>query len=547
MSEILAHIATNTDSSKNPGNSVLSECARTIMRIEANEQLRVIGINILGKFLTNKENNVRNVALNQLKEVVDIDYNAVQKHKQTITECLKDHDLQIKKQALDLIYAITNHSNVKSIVKELTNYLLSSDTEFKKELANKICQICEKYAPNKKWHVDTVVKVLTLSDGLCREEYISQIITIIATTPELHTYSVTKVYFALKENLNQIGLVQLGVWLVGEFGEMLVNGTCKNPDGNPLIVADSEIIGVMEQIFRDHNKKGERSDIIIMWTLTAISKLSIRIGQTNPMDAQDSVQQIGARIKKLLVSNQNHMNVEIQQRACEFLQILEPAWDVERSTIFEPMPFKGDENMLVDARDRAALDADEGDNQLLMGFDSQPTTSTANNTGGLLELDMMFGGTTSPNPVTNPPQTNPMADMMDLFGGGPAAANTSMPHSTNSNDIGDLFGGGSSSMPSNDIFGGDLLGGSAPSFPSFIAYEDASICIGFETKREGGPNFLITSHFKNKSGSQLLGINLQVAAQKYMTLKMKPASGTSLNAFAQDLTQQMSVSNTMDG
>jgi len=64
MSEILAHIATNTDSSKNPGNSVLSECARTIMRVEANEQLRVIGINILGKFLTNKENNVRNVALN---------------------------------------------------------------------------------------------------------------------------------------------------------------------------------------------------------------------------------------------------------------------------------------------------------------------------------------------------------------------------------------------------------------------------------------------------------------------------------------------------
>jgi hypothetical protein len=75
------------------------------------------------------------------------------------------------------------------------------------------------------------------------------------------------------------------VWLVGEFGEMLVNGTCKNPDGNPLIVPDHEIIGVMEQILNDHNKKGERSDIIIMWTLTAISKLSIRIGQANPMDA----------------------------------------------------------------------------------------------------------------------------------------------------------------------------------------------------------------------------------------------------------------------
>jgi len=44
------------------------------------------------------------------------------------------------------------------------------------------------------------------------------------------------------------------------------------------------------------------------------------------------------------------------------LLILEPSWDNERNTIFEPMPFKGDENMLVDAKDRAALDADEGEN-----------------------------------------------------------------------------------------------------------------------------------------------------------------------------------------
>ena len=45
------------------------------------------------------------------------------------------------------------------------------------------------------------------------------------------------------------------------------------------------------------------------------------------------------------------------------------------------MPFKGDENMLVDgAKDRAALDEDEGDNQLLIGFDlnSKPIDSLVN-------------------------------------------------------------------------------------------------------------------------------------------------------------------------
>lgn len=59
------------------------------------------------------------------------------------------------------------------MAKELINYLLSADNEFKKELANKICQICEKYAPNKKWHIDTVIKVLTLTQAHTRENYIS--------------------------------------------------------------------------------------------------------------------------------------------------------------------------------------------------------------------------------------------------------------------------------------------------------------------------------------------------------------------------------------
>jgi AP-1 complex subunit gamma-1 len=105
--------------------------------------------------------------------VVDIDYQAVSRHKTTITDCLKDHDLVIKKKALDLLYKITNPGNVKSIVKELINYLLVAENDFKKELSNKICMCCEKYAPNKKWHVDTVMKVLTLSEQHVREEYIS--------------------------------------------------------------------------------------------------------------------------------------------------------------------------------------------------------------------------------------------------------------------------------------------------------------------------------------------------------------------------------------
>lgn len=66
----------------------------------------------------------------------------MQKYKITILDCLKENDNSIKTLALDLLYMITNESNVKTIVKELLNYLLDlndEDAEFISELTNKIC------------------------------------------------------------------------------------------------------------------------------------------------------------------------------------------------------------------------------------------------------------------------------------------------------------------------------------------------------------------------------------------------------------------------
>ena len=88
----------------------------------------------------------------------------------------------------------------------------------------------------------------------------------------------TKVYYAMRNNFNQIRLMQLGVWVVGEFGEMRVNGDCENRGGNTIIVDDSELIDIYEIILKNHDKRGERIDIVSIWALTAPSKLSTRIG-----------------------------------------------------------------------------------------------------------------------------------------------------------------------------------------------------------------------------------------------------------------------------
>jgi hypothetical protein len=48
----------------------------------------------------------------------------------------------------------------------------------------------------------------------------------------------------------------LGCWLVGEFGEMLIDGSAKGADGEPVTVSEEEIIEVYEQILDEHDRKG---------------------------------------------------------------------------------------------------------------------------------------------------------------------------------------------------------------------------------------------------------------------------------------------------
>jgi hypothetical protein len=52
-------VATKTESNKNAGNAILYECVETIMSIEDHGGLRVLAINILGRFLSNRDNNIR--------------------------------------------------------------------------------------------------------------------------------------------------------------------------------------------------------------------------------------------------------------------------------------------------------------------------------------------------------------------------------------------------------------------------------------------------------------------------------------------------------
>ena len=80
---------------------------------------------------------------------------------------------------------------------------------------------------------------------------------------------------------------------------MLVDGSAKGPDGSPVVVAEDDIIEVYEQVLDEHDRKGKRSDIIISWALTALSKLTIRLST------------IHEKVKVIVNEYTDHANVEI--------------------------------------------------------------------------------------------------------------------------------------------------------------------------------------------------------------------------------------------
>ncbi|XP_012920734.1 AP-1 complex subunit gamma-like 2 isoform X4 [Heterocephalus glaber] len=384
MNDLLAQVATNTDTSRNAGSAVLFETVLTIMDIHSAAGLRVLAVNILGRFLLNSDKNIRYVALTSLLKLVKSDHSAVQRHRPTVVECLRESDASLSRRALELSLALVNSSNVRSMTQELQAFLESCPPDLRADCASGILLAAERFAPTKRWHIDTILHVLTTAGTYVRDDAVANLTQLIGGAQELHAYSVHRLYHALAEDISQQPLVQVATWCIGEYGDFLLEN-CEETE--PLQVEEEEVMALLEKVLQSHMSLPATRG----YALTALMKLSTRIqGDTD-------------RIRQVVSIYGSCLDVELQQRAVEY-NVLFQKYDHMRAAILEKMPLVEHGGPQTDEEAKESRD------------DTAPVP-TEPQTSKLLDLlnllDDTSGDTQQP-PSLNPSPEGALVHLLDL-------------------------------------------------------------------------------------------------------------------------------------
>ena len=347
MNDVLAQVATNTETSKNAGNAILYECVQTIMAIESEDSLRVLAVNILGRFLLNRDNNIRYVALNTLAKCIvagrdELSHatenansaaSALQRHRTTVVDCLKDPDVSIRQRALELIYHLVNEENVEDLTSELLNYLVLCPREHRGGICTRILRVVDHFSPDDRWRVDTLITMLTIAGReTSREVQSATIIYISRSSEDLRAYATHKLLKAIRDDDGtQRGLLTVGVWCIGEYGDLLLSPYSYTPSQNAAALSDASngsgpvtisfmaldtgtIVDIVEEVTQKHSCPPDVKER----ALTCYAKLSDRFANKEDPGTV-------TKLQELLKKTKGHHSLEMQLRSCEYDALLNAA------------------------------------------------------------------------------------------------------------------------------------------------------------------------------------------------------------------------------
>nr|XP_012316352.1 AP-2 complex subunit alpha-1 isoform X3 [Aotus nancymaae] len=388
----------------NAKNAILFETISLIIHYDSEPNLLVRACNQLGQFLQHRETNLRYLALESMCTLASSEFSheAVKTHIDTVINALKtERDVSVRQRAADLLYAMCDRSNAKQIVSEMLRYLETADYAIREEIVLKVAILAEKYAVDYSWYVDTILNLIRIAGDYVSEEVWYRVLQIVTNRDDVQGYAAKTVFEALQAPACHENMVKVGGYILGEFGNLIAG----DPRSSPPV-----------QFSLLHSKFHLCSVATRALLLSTYIKFINLFPETKA--TIQGVLRAGSQLR--------NADVELQQRAVEYLTLSSVASTDVLATVLEEMPpFPERESSILAKLKRkkgpgaaSALDdgrRDPSSNDINGGVEPTPSTvSTPSPSADLLGLRA------APPPAAPPASAGAGNLLVDVFDG-PAA------------------------------------------------------------------------------------------------------------------------------
>jgi AP-2 complex subunit alpha len=298
----------------NAQNAVLFEAINLVIHLDTERDLMVQISTRLGKFISSRETNVRYLGLEAMTHLAarSETLDPIKKHQSIIIGSLRDRDISVRRQGLDLLYSMCDPTNSQAIVSELLKYLQTADYAIREEMVLKIAILTEKYATDIQWYVDISLRLIAMAGDHVSDEVWQRVIQIVTNNEELQVYAAQNILQYIKSDCHET-LVKIGGYLLGEFGHL---------------IADNKGCSPIEQFMALHAKMRSCSGSTRAILLSSFIKFVNLFPEIKP------------QLLQAFRAFSHSLDSELQQRACEYLALASlPTDDLLRTVCDEMPPF----------------------------------------------------------------------------------------------------------------------------------------------------------------------------------------------------------------
>lgn len=356
LTETLKYIIDNTSISgirnkNNVESAILFEAIQVVIRyksvIELDLQYQVLSIVVL--FLTTvNEANIRYLALDSMTHILVLPgaEDAMNEQLKNILKSLEDLDMSIRRRALDLLYLMCNSNNVGEVIEELLQYNEKTDMQIREELVLKIAILAETFAPTMTWYLDVIIRLMSKSGDYITDDIwwrLCQVVTGFSeeTDPnaervnkELQEYSIDAMVNAAEDPNIHENLIKLILYISSEFGIRKGKEEISPDEAERVATLRRVIFDILVEKFL--GAEGETKCMMLSFFGKLASEFLIEREIEGELSASE--EEMLGRIYGMFEENLESLDVEVQKRATEYLQVLQQGSIEIVEKVFFPLP-----------------------------------------------------------------------------------------------------------------------------------------------------------------------------------------------------------------